>query len=97
MFEGENMFRILSKIALVQDSSLHYHRGSRAMLIGCLKSQISVDWDSTMRIFMNLVMQDGTTALGSNFAQELLLQVHTGRGEPTSPFTISVQVGIITP
>ena len=70
--------RIVSQMRSLQrdSTSTQYHRGSMAMLITYLKSGLDANWNSTMKYFFELVMQDKASVLRSKFMQELLVQLH---------------------
>lgn len=80
MFQHENVGKMLSKLDLLQlknNSNPQYHRGTLAAFLSFVKARTLVThWDEVMDVFLTLVENDKSLLLGSNYLQELYLQLH---------------------
>ena len=79
MFQHQDMGKLFSKIdimSLQNSSNPHYHRGSFASFLRLVKSRVSADWEKVMDALLDLVKNDPTILMGSNYFQELFVQLH---------------------
>lgn len=84
MFQHENHTALLSggmnrddlKRRLQNSQSQHYHRGSFANLLRVVKTTVAKDWGLVMDHLLGLLERDRTLMIGSNFLQELWVNLH---------------------
>jgi MYND finger len=57
-------------------SNPYYTRASFAALLKYVRSAISVDWDKTLKLFLDELERDGSELIGRSFLQELHLHLH---------------------
>ena len=79
MFQSEDMARMISTISsfTIQNNSLpHYHRGSFASFLLCVKKTVAVDWNEMMNVLVGLIENDSNLIVGRNYIQELYIQLH---------------------
>lgn len=79
MFKNEDVTQAFFKIDLqkiLNMSLLHYHRGSIASFLCYVKKKVKVDWNGVMNVFTGLVEKNSTLMMGSNYFQELYVQLY---------------------
>ncbi len=57
-------------------SNLRYHRGSFAAFLRLVKNNVAVCWDEMMNALLDLITNDSTLLIGSNYFQELFVHLH---------------------
>lgn len=84
MFQHENHTMLLSggmkrddmKRKLRTSQNQHYHRGSFANLLRVVKTTVAEDWGLVMDHLLGLLERDRSLMIGSNFLQELWVNLH---------------------
>ncbi|KAG9312022.1 hypothetical protein JVU11DRAFT_7297 [Chiua virens] len=82
MFSDENMARQLRNMsvssprAFLEQSLVHYTRRSFVQFLYHIKSRVQTEWTVVMNEFDDLVAQDRSLILGSNFYQEMCGHLH---------------------
>jgi hypothetical protein len=79
MFQREDVGKLFSKLdnmTLQNSSNPHYHQVSFAAFLRLVKRRVSADWDNVMDALLDLVKNDPTILMDSNYFQELFLQLH---------------------
>jgi hypothetical protein len=79
MFQHEDIRNLFSKIdilTLQKSSNVRYHWGSFAAFLRLVKSKVQVDWDKMMETLLDLVKNDPAILMGTNYFQELYLNLY---------------------
>ncbi|TGJ78966.1 hypothetical protein E0Z10_g9806 [Xylaria hypoxylon] len=79
MFRDEDYTLKFANISLesIQRSSLSwYHRASFATIVQFFRTRVDCDWDKTMTVLMNLVLNRPNAPMGMNYLQELFVYLH---------------------
>ncbi|KAG2366725.1 hypothetical protein BDR07DRAFT_1352199 [Suillus spraguei] len=81
MFFYQNMARKMSMLKLSSSSirisgDIHYHRRAYAEVLSVVKKRVITDWDSTMNMLHDKILNDRTLLTGMNHYQDLCCQLH---------------------
>ena len=79
MFENEDIVQMMSNITMLklQRFSLPvYQRASFVAFVSILKSNINVDWEKTIRAFLDLIERNVSHLMTKNYIQELYVWLH---------------------
>ncbi|KFA66897.1 hypothetical protein S40285_02310 [Stachybotrys chlorohalonatus IBT 40285] len=74
MFKDDSLARV-GTVSRDKNYS-HFHRGSFVALLNLIKRRVETDWSAACQSLLDKVAQDGTLITGSNYMQELKVQLH---------------------
>lgn len=90
MFQHEDPTKFISKpdlLTIQKNSCPNYHRGSFVSFLFLIKGKVKVEWNKMMETLLDLIKDDQVIVLGTNYFQELILQLRLFGVYSTSRFS----------